>query len=282
MADYIGDTQVDVSKEELVVDMMQMRLRQASQFIGTIRDESARAVPGAKSISYPRWNGGFTVNKLPYPHDDDAVTTACEPQRLVMVEDELLLNQHPNIVWEVPDSAGLQSKVNLEIAALDEAVYAHQDSIDNEIYDELYAAAANTAATTGDVLSDIFLLKSKLKEANVVTNVGDVFAALTPANEKDILLSSTNRIIDASVYGGQTPLIQGEIGMVAGVRLVVSNNADQGLMVYHRNSMIFGLQKAPNFETDRDIKCKTTIYSVDQFYGKQVMDGGKYIAKLSV
>lgn len=281
MADYIGDTQVDVTKEQLVVGMMQMRLRQSSQFISSIMDVSDRAVPGAKSISYPRFSAGFTVNKLPYPHDDDAVQTACEPQRLTVVEDELLLNQHPNIVWEIPDSANLQSKVDLELAALDEATFAHGDSIDKEIYAELFAAATAGPVTTGSTLDDILTLKMELKKANVPMEIGNIFAALDPDAEKDILLNGSPKITDASVYGNNTPLVRGEIGMIYGVRLLSSNNADSGLMVYHRNAMIFGLQKTPNYETDRNIKCKTTEYAVDQFYGKQVMQGGAFAAKLT-
>lgn len=285
MADYIGDSQVDLSKEQLIVGMMQQRLRQNLFFAGTIRDVSANAVPGAKSISYPEWNNNFVVNKLPYPHDDDSVTTACEPQRLVMREDKLSLDQHPNIVWEIPDSAGLQSKVDLELAALDEATYAHGASIDNEIWDGLYtgAAVANDATDSGDILTNIFCCEQELREANVPYVFGDIFYSITPAGKKALMTSGSVKITDASVYGNNIPLVKGEIGALGGARLIVSNHADQGVdgqMMWHKNAMVFGLQKAPNYETDRDIKCKTSIYSVDQFYGLKVMKTGNMISKV--
>lgn len=285
MADYIGDTAVDVSKAELVVGMIQPKLRQSLLFLPTIRDVSDRAVPGAKSISYPKIEGEFVVNKLPYPHDNDTVTTACEPQVLTMTEDELLLDCHPNVVWAIPDSANLQSMVDLELTGLDHAVYAHGRDIDQGIWDDLFtgADAANDVTDTGDLYNNILCAEQMLREANVPYEMGDIFYSMTPAAKKALFAGTTYKITDASVYGNQVPLVRGEIGMLGGARLIVSNHADQGVdgqMMWHRNAMVIGFQKSPNYETDRDIKCKVTEYSVDQFYGKQVLCGGKYIAKV--
>lgn len=285
MADYIGDTAVDVSKAELIVNMIQPKLRQALLLLPTITDVSDRAVPGAKSISYPKIEAEFQVNKLPYPHDNDAVTTACEPQVLTMTEDELILDCHPNVVWAIPDSANLQSMVDLELTGLDHAVYAHGRDIDQCIWDDMFAGAdvANDITDTGEVYDNILCGEQKLREANVPYEMGDIFYTINPAAKKALFTSTTRQITDASVYGNQVPLVRGEVGMLGGARLIVTNHADQGVngqMMYHRRAMVFGLQKAPNYETDRDIKCKVTEYSVDQFYGKKVMCGGKYIAKV--
>ena len=290
MADYIGDTAVDVSKAELVVGMIQPKLRQSLQFLPTITDVSDRAVPGAKSISYPKIEGEFQVNKLPYPHDNDSVTTACEPQVLTMTEDELILDCHPNVVWAIPDTANLQSMVDLELTGLDHAVYAHGRDIDLCIWQSLFdeADVANNVSDTGDVYDNILCAKAALRKKNVPFEIGSIFYSLDPDAEKQIMGSTKYRITDASVYGNSTPLVRGEIGMLGGARLIVSNHANDatadaditGQMMWHKRAMVIGFQKAPNYETDRDIKCKVTEYSVDQFYGKKVLCGGAYISKV--
>lgn len=292
MADYIGDTAVDVSKAELIVNMLQPKLRQSLLLLPTITDVSGRAVPGAKSISYPKIDGEFVVNKLPYPHDNDAVTTACEPQVLTMTEDELILDCHPNVVWAIPDSANLQSMVDLELAGLDHAVYAHGRDIDKCIWQDMFdgAAVANNVANTGEVYENILCAEEKLRAADVPYEMGDIFYSISPAAKKALFTGTVHKITDASVYGNQVPLVKGEIGMLGGARLIVTNHAVDtvgglditGQMMWHRKAMVFGLQKAPNYETDRDIKCKVTEYSVDQFYGKKVLCGGVYISKVVV
>ena len=98
---------------------------------------------------------------------------------------------------------------------------------------------------------------------------GNIFAVVNPDVEAALLTSASNPIIDASRYGNQMPLVNGEIGMLFGARIVVttSNDETNGPIVYHREAAAVGFDWTARLQSDYDVKKLETFYNMDQLYG---------------
>ena len=64
MADVItGDTQLGATKQELIASLVQKELASMAVLMPTISSVSGFAIPGAKSISFPRLANFTAVNR---------------------------------------------------------------------------------------------------------------------------------------------------------------------------------------------------------------------------
>lgn len=293
MADFIGGTALASTKQDAIAAFTQMRLRQSSLLLPTVRDYSALAKPGDKSVTIPVKSNDFTVNKLDNPLDND--TNCPAPQVVTYGGDKIDFDQKAIVNWTISNFDDLQSQINASAEAISDAAWAHGDDIDKTIYAGLFdgAAAANNVTDTGDIISNIANAEQKLREANVPYRVGDIFYVLTPEAKKDLILSGSIKILDTSVYGNQMPLLQGEIGMLLGARLIVTNNANpafntglvgvpvKGQMMYHRDALGFALQAGPQVKSVEDPHCWVTKYAMAQLYGKKSLQAGKLVAKVT-
>jgi len=294
MPDVIGGTALAATKEDAVASFLQAKLRQSALLLPTVTDYSSLAVPGAKSVSIIKQSGEFVVNKLPTPNDDN---TACPlPQAINFGADKIDFDCRAHVGWQIDDFCDVQSKISATAQALESAAYAHAADIDKCIYADLFdgAAVANDVTDSGDIITNIACAEQKLREQNVPYQMGDIFYVMTPEAKKNLLVAGSLKIIDTSVYGGQMPLIQGEIGMLLGARLIVTNHANPlfndkivgapvtGQMMYHRRALGFALQAGPQMKSVEDPNCFTTAYGLAQMYGKKVMCDGNYAAKIVV
>lgn len=88
------------------------------------------------------------------------------------------------------------------------------------------------------------------------------------------------------------PLLRGEVGMLLGARLIVTNFANpafnsklagapvKGQVMYHRRALGFALQAGPRLKQIDDPNCFTTAYGMAQMYGMKALCDGRYIAKI--
>ena len=272
----IGDTQTSVLKQDVIVEIAQRQLIQSTQLLPSIYDVSRFGVAGAGKASFPK-AGAFTVGKMALPED----TECAVPQSLVYAEDELIFDQHAFVCWSIKDKAQLQASLNVQIDAAQRAAKAHAADLDKVIYEALEASATAVTAT-GDMLTKIFKLRAALKN-NKVPMDGSVFAAINPDQELELLTSASNVIIDASKYGSQTPLLTGEVGMIGGVRILVTTSADNanGPVVYHREALAVGFQMGARLQSEYSVKCLETTYNMDQIYGYKSLLGGLAAVKVA-
>lgn len=266
----IGDTQTGVLKQDLILQFAQRELIQSQQLLPTVYDVSQYAVQGVGKISFPR-AGSFTVGKFTVPED----TQCGVPQVLTYAEDELTLDQHAFVCWSIKDKAGMQSMLPLEIDAAQRAGRAHAADLDKTIFEAIQAgASAVNVLTADDQLTRLLKLVTALKNNKVPMDGGNIFAVINPTIEQALLTSSSNPIIDASRYGNQLPLVNGEIGMLFGARIVVTTSSDEtaGPIVYHREALAIGFQMAARLQQDYDVKCLETVYNMDQLYGLRFLN----------
>ena len=71
-------------------------------------------------------------------------------------------------------------------------------------------------------------------------------------------------------------VISGEVGMLYGVRIVVSNRVTNGTNIFMKlGGLMITLKKDVDVETDRDILKKTTVVSADRHYVAHIYDASK-------
>ncbi|WP_406014329.1 N4-gp56 family major capsid protein [Streptomyces sp. NBC_00984] len=91
------------------------------------------------------------------------------------------------------------------------------------------------------------------------------------------------RFIDASKLGAQTPVTTGQIGVIAGLPVIITNRIAAGtFMLLKRNSLGLLYKRRPLVETDRDILKRTTVIATTVHYAvKRLDDKGVCIGTLA-
>ena len=113
MADLItGLPEVDATRQELVAAMVQRELKAQAIVASSVMDVSQFAEPGSKTIKFPKATSFNVEKKLS--------GSAASAQALTYTTDDLPLDQHAVIQWIIEKRASLQSRVNLEMEAINE------------------------------------------------------------------------------------------------------------------------------------------------------------------
>jgi hypothetical protein len=252
MADQItGDTEAAAVKMTLIAAMVQRELAAAAKLLPTFMDVSSFAEPGLDKISFPK-STSFSVEKKLSGQKASA-------QALTYSVDTLNLDQEAVVQWIIEKKQTWQSRVNLEIDAAGRAASAHGRQVDSDLF-----AAINAGR--------------KIKVENWPET--DLTLAIHPTEEQGML--DIANFINADQYGSREALIQGEIGRVFGVRVVVSNLLTENeSFMYHRDACAIGFQRSPEFDSDKDLENLGTRFSLDQLYGIKVLQSGSGIVKLA-
>lgn len=270
----MGVTETSATGQDLVAAIVQQQLIAKAQFMFCIRDESARAVKGAKSVSFPR-----TGNLDPVAKTEN---TATESQALTFAVDQLSLNQHVQTLARLEDIADVQSIVDVPGEILTRAAAGMAKKFDTAIYAALKAGAS---ASTPDHIINHYgtsgtITIAKILEARKLLNREDVpmddrFMAISPEQEAELLALAN--FVNADQYGSSVVLVNGELGRVLGFRVIMSTTVEDDVSLYwHRSALAFARQIDPKWETQRaDLELLADAYSLSSLYGVKVLDSGK-------
>jgi N4-gp56 family major capsid protein len=272
MADQlIGNTEVAAVKQALIASVVQRELQAAAMVGPTVWDVSQFAEPGALSIAFPR-STSFSVEKKISGQKASA-------QALTLSTDTMNLNQHAVVQWVIEKSQSVQSRVNLELLAAQRAASAHARQVDSDIIssiDSNRSTGNDVTFSSAITLANINEMRRNLSVANWPAENRTLL--IHPAQEEDLL--NIANFIQADQYGGREALLNGEIGRIFGVRVVVSNlvTEDQAYM-YHRDAAAVGFQQMPEFAEQPDLENLGMRFSVDQLYGVVVTQSGTGISR---
>lgn len=273
MDNIIGDIEVAPTRAEFISAMVQAELAASVELLPTFLDVSEFAQPGFDSISFPK-STSFVVEKKQSGQKVNA-------QAFTLTNDTLLLDEHAVVQWIIEKKASIQSKVALEMQGVKLASSAQGRIVDVD----LIAAIDAGRKVANDVTLGSSLTIAVINEARRILKTEfwpktDLWLALHP-NQEEEMLNITN-FIEADKYGSRVALLEGEIGKVFGVRIVVSNllTADEAFM-YHKNSTAIGFQSAAEFDEQKDLENLGMRSSVDQLYGIKVLQSGSGIVKIA-
>ncbi|WP_329544698.1 N4-gp56 family major capsid protein [Streptomyces sp. NBC_01356] len=158
-------------------------------------------------------------------------STAIDPQTLATTDQTLVIDQSKYFAFEVDDVDARQVKDGGKLLnkAADDAAFGLADTTDLFVAGLMAAGAGNVIAAGDALTADaaykiVLALKVKLDKAKVPTQ--GRFLIVAP--EFHALLLQDNRFIDASAYGSNNPILNGEVGRVLGFNVLVTLNSPAG------------------------------------------------------
>lgn len=279
MADVLmGVTETQAAALAQVSEMAQLYLQQESKLLPTVSDFSYLATKGASSIKLPR-SGGFTVG-------DKGENTSVDAQALTYAADTISLNQHRVVQFLLEDIADQQAMVNVVQDSLLKAAKDMAFDIDKKIKAEFDNASTSAPdhviqyadATNEDIaLEDVLAMRKLLIDQNI--DPRQCFIGVGSAQERNLLL--IDNFISSEKYGSNQPIMNGEIGMVYGMRVIVSNVFDgTDSYAWHPSAVGFALQQGVRTQRDYDLANLAWRYSLDYIAGFEVLDAGKRVVKI--
>ena len=274
MADAdMGVTETSATGSDVIAAMVQKQLVAKAKLIFTVQDESSRAKPGAKSVSFPRTGALDPVAKVE--------NTASESQALTYAADKLTLDQHFHTFVRLEDKADVQSEVDVEGDIMERSGSGMAKKMDTYIYDTLVAGAS---AASPDHIIDHYsaagaITRTKILAARKLLNDQDVpdderFMVISTAQEAELL--DIDQFVSAEKYGSRDALLNGELGRIFGFTVIMTSVcAADVTLYYHRSACAFARQIEPKWETDRNLSKLANEYSLSGLFGAKILDSGK-------
>ncbi len=259
-----GNTQLAATKQDLIAALVQKELKFQAKLMGTVSDVSAFAVKGAKSISFPLASS-FTV-------ENRASATAGSIQDLTFAKEQLDLNFRAYIGWTVDSVDEYQANVDVQAEYVKRASTAHARNLDEQVLSTLDASSGYTQAAGIDKTKILNARKWLLKNQ---ANVADCTIVVNPDDEA--LLLAIPDFVQAYAYGAAN-IPTGVIGKLYGMNVMIHQKPTLAKsFIYDKAAIAFGLQKAPQYDEQKDIRYGTgsMLAAIDQLFGFKALQLGE-------
>jgi len=224
------------TKNELIIAMVQKELIAKSVVAPLVKDLSAYAVKGSKSIAVPKLSS-FTVV-------DRAFGAAGNATTLTDAKDTILLDINAYVAW-LEDHADLyQSSIDYRMEASKRAASAHGKYLDNAVITGMLAAAWDAVGGgTDDISKSLFLdMRAALLEKNA--DLGNL--KFVASIDQEAVLLGINDFVHAEAYGNSN-IPNGVIGKLYGVPVYISNVlTGQQCLMFDQDGYGLALQQSPN------------------------------------
>lgn len=276
MADALmGVTEISATSKAIVDSLAQKYLVQEAKLLPIFSNYSNLVVKGANSIKLPR-SGGFSVlSKNENVSADASIVT--------YASDTINLNRHRYIQFLLEDFAGNQSSVDIVSDGLLKASKDLALDFDTYLISQLIAGASASApdhviqytdATNEDIeLNDFLNARKLLIDQNI--DPRECYCMIGSGQERNALKISD--FIDASKYGSNAPIMNGEIGMVYGMKIILHTglSSSNKTIFAHPTSLGFAFSQTARVQNFYDLKELGQRWSLDAVYGASVLDSGK-------
>lgn len=265
MANEIDDTSLSATKQEVITEIAQRALIEASVYMPSFTDFSNRAVKGAETVSIPKNTALFTV-------ENRASGVAGVNQDLTFGKDSMALDVRAHIQWVVDSDDEIESRLDVQRELIDRASREHASDFDSRAITKMEAAAIVTT-TAGDVSQDVVLeMRQVLCQNKALMNM----LWLSVGCDQEAILLKVDPFVSAEKYGSAI-IPQGVLGTLYGVKIIVSNNLAAQQYFMHENAGFgFALQRAPAFDEapkpEFGIGAKLQVLA--QKYGQQALQLG--------
>jgi len=262
----IIQSEISASSPDLISAYVQQFLVEQAVIIPTVLDRSQDAGNNS-SVDYLRTTGLTAESK--------AESTNYTAQKFTVASDTLSLDKQKGVYVEVETKARIQTTLNIPVETMKLSVQGLVDQLELDVYAAVRQAHANnrvkleTSSTLS--LSDIFTAAKILDTAKVPQE--NRYFIINPTQKADIV--KLNNFLDASKYGSTLGLKKGEIGEIAGFKILISNNVTVSEAVaYHMSHTVFARQYGVSFERGRNLKGSLDEYLMESYYGLKTLDLG--------
>lgn len=252
-----------------------------AKFLGVVRvagspavmeDNTLQGSPGA-TIDFPKWGA---LGEL----DDLVEGTPMVPTAMSASASTATIKEAGKAV-EITDKAALTALGNAQDEAVRQFGLLAARKVDADLITQ--AQADETAQGGGNPLA-VTLGSGKTTATYIDAIVpgmklfGDEW---DPAEFAGIFINSAQHgelivdtnFIDASKLGGTSPMLRGQVGVMAGVPIVVTDRvAAKKILFLKRNSLGLLYKRRPLVETDRDVLARSTIVTTTIHYAVKRLD----------
>lgn len=266
-------TSAENTGQDSIAEIVQVKLRKSAVLTNIFLDVTSFAMPGDKSISFPRWANSFSVQKLSGSQKGD-------DQEALFELDKLELTEEAHIQWAIKKFDQARAKVQILQQSISEATLQHALQLDADLY-----AAFDASIAVGNILTPAALSQSAIVEMITAANVARI-----PKTDRAFLFSNAeygnllkiDGFVDAS-KSGLDIVRTGQIGVLYGIPVFESDEVAAGnSYLVHRAACAFGFGAAPAIEDQKAIEYGTGSrrWVMDQLYGVKAMNEGKLAIKL--
>ncbi|MDQ0949328.1 N4-gp56 family major capsid protein [Streptomyces phaeochromogenes] len=267
-------------------DMAQAQFTGAVRVAGSgavIEDSTLEGAPG-DTIHFPKWGALGELDELTEGtpmttaamSTDDATATIKEAGKAVEITDKARLTSLGNPEDEARRQFGILAarKVDADLIAQAQADETAQGG--SNPYRLTTAAGATKLAWSTGIVPAIGKFGDEWEPSD--------FAGLwiNSAQLGDVFLD--DQFINASKLGGtDTPVRSGQLGVIGGVPVFVTNRLTAGkFMLLKRNSLGLLYKRRPLVESDRDILARSTVVTTTMHYAvKRLDDKGVCVGTLA-
>lgn len=265
-------TSAENTGQDSIASLVQVKLRKSSVLSSLFMDVTSFAMPGDKSISFPRWSNQFAVQKLSGSQKGD-------DQEALFELDKLDLSEEAHIQWVIKKFDQARAKVQILQQAIGEATQQHAIGLDSDIYAELDASVA---------LANI-LAPSALTQDSIVDMITAANVALIPKMDRAWLfgnasygaLLKVDGFVDAS-KSNMDIVKTGQIGLLYGYPVFLSDEVSgTNRYLCHKAALCYGFGASPEIEDQKAIEYGTGTrrWVMDQLYGLKALNEGNLVIK---
>jgi N4-gp56 family major capsid protein len=266
----IGLTEVSASSMAVIASIVQDTLKQESKLLPLVTDYSSQVIQGALSVS--------AIRRTQFAAADKAENTALTAQELTFAADTITLSKNKAIYAALERVAQLQATPNVESEIIMEMAKELALQVDKDIFTEIALASA-AAPDHRLAFAGANVAQADLLSARSLLNIQSVpmdnrYLGIAPDQEAALLAISD--FVRADAYGSAGGLVNGEIGRLYGMTVVMSNVFTAArAYVWHKSAVGFAQQMTPEYSTDVDLKNTAKEYLLQHIYGAKVLDLGK-------
>ena len=272
MADVLtGVTETVAGALDVISSRSQEYLQQEAKMLPVVSNYSDLVVAGSKQVEIPR-AGGFTVASK-------SENTAADASSITWSTDTISLDQHKYVQWLIEDIANVQTVIRIVEENVMRASKDMARDVDQYLVNILETASASApdhriAYDNTTTIAEADILEARQLLIQQYLNPKELFLAINPAQESAMLQIAN--FIQADRYGSSEPIMDGEIGKVFGVRVLVHNDVESlKSLMFHPSAVGFAQQLGPRFQSESDLANLGTRYSLDMLYGASLLDSGK-------
>jgi len=260
-------------KQDLIASVVQRELEFQAKLMSTVTNVSQYAVPGAKSIAFPKLSS-FTVN-------DRAFGAADTEQVLADTTDVVLLNKNKIVSWIIDAKDAFQTTINAQSANAKRASAALGRQIDTDIAALL--ESDSPATTTAGVISRDIILEMQETLFDNEAELDRIVLVVGNDSYSDLLKIS--EFTEHQIYGPNQAISGGVLGDVYGIPVIRRSGLTAGsFYMYDKEAFALGMQVGPQMDSEKDIQYGTGAmrFAMDVLYGLDSLQRSGGVSLLAV
>jgi hypothetical protein len=268
MPDVIaGNTELGATKQDLIAALVQRELAFNAKLLPYFTDVSAFAVPGSKSISFPKLTSFTVVDRVEAAAGDASALTA--------TVDTMNLDFNAYVAYIIDAMTKKQSNINAELEYAKRAAAAHGRYVDSQIIVALAAGAASFVNVGADADVNYANLVDMQEDYLTAEGLMEQGAWIISVQQNKAILS-LSEFKDTSAFG-EMAIRDGYVKQILGMPVVIhSGLAGKQLFLVGKESLAIGFQSAPQMDEQKanEYGVGATRVAVDQLFGIKALQTG--------